>query len=550
MGVKMRGLVFILLCSMLGLAPAADRAVRAQTQGSPANCDSVVTDPDLKFAEDMCSAHAGCALVVKIQQMCVATKSFFKKLGDLFTLSGRQPLTSNDVMEAASPVPAPNPTLKRYVAQASALAQAALTAPDAPRVINTTSTGTGMKGVWQGKLDAQRKLTGGGVLIKEDGEMWRGQFKDGLLNGPGQVVYTARKEGFVMYTGSFKDGLADGPAARQNSNGSATVGEFVSGRAVGMSTYVYADGRTQIYVRDETGKLISAGPIAAVGQRAVAPPVPTELAARLAVFMESRRAAAAALRAQGTPAAQPAPTSPGSAGRGSAGSSNLRPTDFILEEQAHGFLTVLVGKTLAEALENQVKYVNRTVATVEPSATYHSCSQLVGKMTVGWFALVVANLNPLRPFAQPAANRDVVWGMACDGATVEQAIARAYDAAKKKANHRPFGTYRVEAAVTADLDHARLAGEGRLYNTSFEYVHLGAWTMQCEMPIWLEQATASFFPQDPGNGQTFVKFLMSPGLKSREYAYGLNGQQKRRFGCTPFVNTPEPNQPPPVFGPR
>ena len=250
-----------------------------------------------------------------------------------------------------------------------------------------------------------------------------------------------------------------------------------------------------------------------------------------------------------TTAPTPGTSTQGSVARATgAGSNNLRPTDFFLEERPDGYIAVLVGKTLPEALATLVKYTSRTTATVQPGYAYHSCSQLVGEMRVGWFAVILADLNPLRPFAQRVDKRDVAWGMACGKATVDQAIATAYDAAKQKVSHRPFGTFRVEAAVTAELDLNRLAVEGRLFNNSFEYLKLAAWTTQCEMPIHLEQAVTSFRPPDPGNGETFARMLMSPAMKAREYTYSLHGgQHKKWFGCSSFVNTPEPNQPPPVF---
>jgi hypothetical protein len=245
------------------------------------------------------------------------------------------------------------------------------------------------------------------------------------------------------------------------------------------------------------------------------------------------------------PAGAPRAASPGGA---STFATNLRPTDFFLEEQpGNGFLTVLVGKTLAEALANQVRYYGRTAPTV--AGTILSCSQVAGRMTVGWWALVVGYHDPLRPTGEPR-RRISTWGMSCAAATVEQAIAGAYDAAQNKAKEKakgPFTNYWLYAGVTAELDYARLAAEKRLSNV----VPLAAWVMTCETPDTLDWARASFFPQDPGNGAAFSKYLLSPALRQRQYSY-VQGRVPVTgyFGCTGFGHTPEPNQPPPVFGTR
>lgn len=521
MRVELTRVVFAVLLSLTALTSAIDRALLAQAQGTPANCDSVVTDPDIKFAEDICSAHVGCALVVKIQHACVAAKSFLKKIGDFFTLSGRQPITSNDVFDAASPSPNPDPRVKRYIGEARAAAQAAITGPAASKLV-TVRTSTG-PGVWQATTEGNRVASGPGLIFSGTG-LLRGNFKDGLLHGPAQVVYTAGNSAGQMTVGTFRGGSLNGPGAFQRADGGAHVGEFAEGRRIGLHTFTFADGRSRIELFDENGNRVASGAIVTPGVTPVAPSVPTELAARLDVFRASRRAAAATPPAASSSTAPPAVTNSTPA-RPSAGSSDLRPTDVFVESQDELTFTILVGKTLTEALANQIKYARRDAPV--PVGTIYSCSGMLGalnpprKLGVGWWAYIST-------FDQPSTSqRDRhVWGFACGGATIEEAVEAAYEAAKKK-RKGPFYGADVQAGVTADLDFERLKAASRLGEP------FGAWATRCGLPNNVV---------NPDSGKAVAALLMGPRLAKWETPGFTNGN------CLPFYNTLQQNQPPPVFG--
>lgn len=286
---------------------------------------------------------------------------------------------------------------------------------------------------------------------------------------------------------------------------------------------------------DQISATVRAASYLAALERAQLPPADRNIGATLAAVLN-------ALNAPAPPPAAPRAAPPPNAGNTTA-LGNLRPTDVFLEDQGNTF-NILVGRTLTEAVANQVRYAGRTMPTAGgPPWQYYSCAQIGRGMRVAWWAVVVGYFDPLRPAGQP--NRtDSGYGFACASGTLDQALAAAYDALKGKRNQR-LTTYWAYAGVTAELDYARLAREQRLGQP------MSAWAVYCNAPSHLDEARASFMPQDPGNGQAFAALLLSHAFRWREYPYVHQGSpQTARLGCSPFGNTPEPNQPPPVLAGR
>ena len=184
MRVILRTLAWLAACLCLAGAPIAETTALAQdqAQSSAANCDPV-TDPDQLFAENMCTAHPGCAIVVKLQRACAATKTFLKKVGDLFTIGGGKPLSNNEVYEAAE-APVSSPAAKRYVTQARAIADTALL--DGPGNLRPTEFGTAEVQVLARRIDLLRN--GGAILVgrRPRGERRRGsrELRAGQVDAP------------------------------------------------------------------------------------------------------------------------------------------------------------------------------------------------------------------------------------------------------------------------------------------------------------------------------------------------------------------------------
>jgi hypothetical protein len=202
--------------------------------------------------------------------------------------------------------------------------------------------------------------------------------------------------------------------------------------------------------------------------------------------------------------------------------SNLRPTDVFIEDQRGLTYTILVGKTLADAIATQIKYGRRDAP--EAVGTISSCSAMLRRLApprqlgVGWWAWVSAYFHPT--LRTPDQHQ---WGFACGGTTPEEALAAAYGKLKESRNQTFTSAY-IALGITAEPDHARLHAERRLGQP------YSAWQTECGVS------------RDPGDGQAFAAMVMSPQMRMHPKAPAI--------GCHPFYNTPTPNQPPPDLRPR
>ncbi len=272
MRLDLRKLLIVFACAVFALAPVADRAAWAQSS-SPANCDPV-TDPDQQFAENICSAHFGCALVVKAQRACAATKTFLKKIGDFFTLNGSsRPLTSNDVFEAAAPPTTSHPQARPYVAAVAKVMQGL------PKTGLTKYAAAEQKFYFEGTGPIFGSQ-GPGVYISNNGLMQRGYFNNGKLEGPGQEVFSSGS----VATGAYaNDNLVEG--VYQAPSGRLEIGRFGEAlKNIGMTTIVNPDGASRRVLYDTDSTVVASGPLARPGQAPVDPAVPPAVAARLAAL--------------------------------------------------------------------------------------------------------------------------------------------------------------------------------------------------------------------------------------------------------------------------
>jgi hypothetical protein len=87
-----------------------------------------------------------------------------------------------------------------------------------------------------GKYQGQFKnglFNGKGKIVWRDGSVYEGEFKNGLFEGKGVFHY---KNG-ELYAGQFKDGLAQGKGEHTYSNGDRYQGDFSDGLPEGIGTY-------------------------------------------------------------------------------------------------------------------------------------------------------------------------------------------------------------------------------------------------------------------------------------------------------------------------
>ena len=69
----------VVMVSLVVIAAVAPSQAFGQTQSEFANCEEV-KDADAAFQAQLCSAHAGCNLVLKVQRTCTRAKQFLTRL--------------------------------------------------------------------------------------------------------------------------------------------------------------------------------------------------------------------------------------------------------------------------------------------------------------------------------------------------------------------------------------------------------------------------------------------------------------------------------------
>ncbi|WP_028975120.1 MORN repeat-containing protein [Spirochaeta cellobiosiphila] len=90
--------------------------------------------------------------------------------------------------------------------------------------------------VFEGSI-SNRMFEGYGELTWDNGDVYKGQFKHGRMDGKG--VLTTK---IATFTGNFKDGLLDGSATIKYRNGDVYFGAIVMGYFNGKGTLEYRNG--------------------------------------------------------------------------------------------------------------------------------------------------------------------------------------------------------------------------------------------------------------------------------------------------------------------
>ena len=79
-----------------------------------------------------------------------------------------------------------------------------------------------------------------GTYRHKDGAVYTGEYKDDKCNGQGKYVYTNGD----VYEGGFKDGHRHGHGVYRHKNGAVYEGEYKDGKCCGYGEYVYSNGDT------------------------------------------------------------------------------------------------------------------------------------------------------------------------------------------------------------------------------------------------------------------------------------------------------------------
>lgn len=227
----------------------------------------------------------------------------------------------------------------------------------------------------------------------------------------------------------------------------------------------------------------------------------------------------------------------------------LRPVDVFVDFFNDGNVNAFVGRDYASAVATDATYIGGRNTGQQKS----SCSQVLGKTTVAWFAaLQVAHQLPPE---WTSVEHHYTNAFVCGGASLDEAIAGAYDLAKQEAGGRPFSTFHLQAGVTAEVDYGRLRQEGRLPN-ALRPAALLPWSFVCDMPLSLDDAQATFMPRDPGSGPAFAQYVRTLP-DSRQFSFQAPVSDRRStylktswLGCHGYYLTLVADQAPPVLGPR
>ncbi|MBX3594062.1 hypothetical protein [Sphingomonas sp.] len=269
----LRRLALILMLALI--VPASHpEPVRAQAPQYDANCNPRTWDDDTAFQAELCSAHVGCRMVFGLAKICGKVKSFFNKIGSLFSRDGE--IDNNDVFDAATDDLVTTPAVDGYVGIARNTGRR-LTSSEAKSAPGSTITSTTSYTVTDGRLTYVESQTGKpGVMpgsgtptvsIGDDGRMVRGLVGDKGLNGIGEI----RDPDGTVRGGYFSNGKQQGNGFVSGSEGGrayVTEGVFADDKLNGRATTTFGDrsSRRELW---EGGTRIAVGPSAPAGQAPV-----------------------------------------------------------------------------------------------------------------------------------------------------------------------------------------------------------------------------------------------------------------------------------------
>lgn len=293
---------WIFVISLLSI-PGAVAQAQAQSAGQAVACKDP-TDPDIVFQSELCAAHAGCALVVKINKTCAAVQRFYDKLAEsvgfgVKTLFGyRKKVEDQNVWDA---VQTDNSRRLDSVATARAKSDEVLAGlKGAPTDVMKETGADGVERVYVGNV-ADGKLKGYGVRYGSDGEITRGVWSMNHLSGAADSLSVAASGEVTRRVGVFADDRfvngtmvqADGQRVEGNFN--PKTGQLSEGSKFGVDGSLLEQGtfrNGQLYIGD---KYANDKVVASVnGPREEMRKAEAEQAANLERLQRAQEAAAAA----------------------------------------------------------------------------------------------------------------------------------------------------------------------------------------------------------------------------------------------------------------
>ncbi len=220
-------------------------------RGEEFTCQEI-TDPDIQFQAELCSAHLGCRLVMGIHGACTKVKTFLNKLKNLSF--GKETIDSSDVFDAAAPSTEGDETFNKISNSIKARYD-----KQPQKQIASGEFQNGSKWVYEGPM-TNGERNGTGVLLTDSGGALRGDFVNGRPAGMGEsfnekshkagAIAGATMDGFGVeryadghrYEGGYKDGVINGQGSFKWANGNEYTGNFVDGRKHGQGSFKWADG--------------------------------------------------------------------------------------------------------------------------------------------------------------------------------------------------------------------------------------------------------------------------------------------------------------------
>lgn len=243
-GITARNLLSAMALSVCVLALPS--VALAQVNPEIANCSELKDEATITQA-DLCAAHVGCRFVLNVQKTCARAKGYLERLqaaigeGTRTLLFGyRKEITPDAVFTAT--LEGEDRENERKLGGLEAPQRLSKEIGARVRDVGTGDTLSG-KGtsnttwVYYGQTkDGQ--LDGNGTRIFSDGEIQRGRFSGGRMNGPGDILYAPNGS---RYVGELAEGKRDGQGLYTFSNGATQSGTWGKDRSF-QGTYIRADG--------------------------------------------------------------------------------------------------------------------------------------------------------------------------------------------------------------------------------------------------------------------------------------------------------------------
>ena len=265
---------------------------QAQIKPEIANCVELKDEAIVAQAE-MCSAHIGCVYMLNVQKTCAQAKGYLERLQTAigegtrnFFGSYRKEITPDAIFAAVL-----SSDEHASVRMLDAIPTSQRRSQEIAAKVRDAGTGDTLSGSWNGGnwvyygQTQDGKAVGVGTRIFAIGEIHRGQFLRGSLNGAGEILYRSG----ARYIGDFAGIVSNqrsGQGAYIYKNGTKQEGSFSDGEIVSGTTY-RPDGKVS-----EKGNYDKAGKLS-FGQRFDTEGVPTVVNVRAEQEAAARAAAAA-----------------------------------------------------------------------------------------------------------------------------------------------------------------------------------------------------------------------------------------------------------------